>query len=167
MDVKAWVIYESIFGNTKRVAEAIGEGLAGNFDVDLFEVGSANNNPEGVDLVVVGGPTHMLSMSRPSTRRMGREQAAKQNVRPISAGPGIREWLDDLRHARGMAAATFDTGAGKMGLFSGGSAAKGAAKRLARKGYRMIARPEQFLIASDNERQFLRDGEHLAAKATH
>lgn len=61
----AFVIYESMFGNTRKVAE----GLATSAKVDLREVGAAPATIEGgVDLLVVGGPTHAFSMSRPRTR---------------------------------------------------------------------------------------------------
>jgi hypothetical protein len=157
--MKARVVYESIFGNTKEVAEAIGQGLARRYEVELVEVGSAGDTADGVDLLVVGGPTHMLSMTRPTTRRMGREMAAKQNIAPVSRGDGVREWLGGLRQSRGGMAAAFDTAVGRMGIFGGGSAAKGEAARLERKGFRLAARPEQFIIESEGDRQFLKAGE--------
>ena len=162
--MKARVVYESIFGNTKEVAEAVAEGLAGRFEVDVVEVGAASDVATGVDLLVVGGPTHMLAMSRPITRRMGTDQAVKQHITPTSQGVGVREWLGRLQASRGTMAAAFDTGAGRFGMFSGGSAAKGEATYLWRKGYRLIAKPEQFLIAAEGDRQFLKDGERERAR---
>ncbi|HLM17565.1 MAG TPA: flavodoxin family protein, partial [Acidimicrobiia bacterium] len=65
----AMVVYESMFGNTRAVAEAIADSLARHFDrVDVLEADVAPLTLDGVSLVVVGAPTHAFGMSRPSTR---------------------------------------------------------------------------------------------------
>lgn len=54
----ALVVFESMFGNTKRIAEVVARGLSERADTDLAEVGGAPAQlPEDVDLFVVGGPT--------------------------------------------------------------------------------------------------------------
>ncbi len=57
------VIYESLYGNTKAIAEAIAAGLQDGGDVilrsTLEEIDVAN-----ADLIVIGGPTHAHGMSR-------------------------------------------------------------------------------------------------------
>src|SRR5690242_12369329 len=68
--MRAVVVYESMYGNTHRIADAIGAGLEAAFDVRVVPVSHAE--PEliaDVDLVVVGGPTHVHGMSRASTRK--------------------------------------------------------------------------------------------------
>ena len=56
--MRALVIYESMFGNTQQVAQAIGEGLALILSADVVEVGHAPATvPVDVSLLVVGGPT--------------------------------------------------------------------------------------------------------------
>jgi menaquinone-dependent protoporphyrinogen IX oxidase len=108
--MRALICYESIFGNTRQIAEAIGEGLRGGCDVEVVEVGQASHATDDVDLLVVGGPTHAWSMSRDATRRGAREQAVKSHKHPVSNGVGLREWLQALRPApRGNMAAAFDT----------------------------------------------------------
>ena len=56
------VVYESIFGNTRLVAETIAEGLRSadaGVQVALLPVANATDDKVGeVDLLVVGGPTH-------------------------------------------------------------------------------------------------------------
>ncbi|MGD9739562.1 MAG: flavodoxin family protein [Bauldia sp.] len=157
--MKARVVYESVLGNTKAVAEAIASGLSELFETETVEVGAAASDAAGLDLLVVGGPTYAWSMSRPSTRKAARDQAAKQGVQPPSQGIGVREWIDGLPGGQGIKAAAFDTGSGSFGILSGGSAAKGEAKQLQRRGYRLIAGPEQFLITADRESTVLKSGE--------
>ena len=67
--MKALVVYESMYGNTRSVAEAIVEGLCETAEPRLVPVSEAKAAVhEGADLLVVGGPTHAHGMSRPSTR---------------------------------------------------------------------------------------------------
>ena len=67
--MKARIVYESIFGNTKAIAEAIATGLSAGFEIATVEGNASPPGVAGIDLIVVGAPTHVLSMSRPSTRR--------------------------------------------------------------------------------------------------
>jgi hypothetical protein len=139
----AWVIYESMFGNTREVAEAIGRGLSERVDTVIFEVGDAPQEiPPTVDLVVVGGPTHAFSMSRESTRRSAAEQGADQGA---AAHSGIREWIGDVAVHDGVHSAAFDTKVAKPHL--PGSAARAAARKMHRRGFDRIADPETFYVA--------------------
>ena len=55
---RALVIYESMFGNTRAVAEAIADGLRSRFETEIVEVrGAPVEIPDDVSLVVIGGPT--------------------------------------------------------------------------------------------------------------
>lgn len=106
--MRALVVYESMFGNTEDVAQAVMKGLLPNVTAELVEVSDAPNPlPDDVDLLVVGGPTHGFGMSRPGTRDTARRQAGDSLV---SRGPGIREWLTGLPPVRrDVVSATFDT----------------------------------------------------------
>jgi flavodoxin len=53
------VVFESMFGATEAVAEAIGKGLAVAAPVEVVNVDDAPADLTGVDLLVVGGPTHV------------------------------------------------------------------------------------------------------------
>jgi flavodoxin len=56
--MKALVVYESYFGNTEQVAQAMGEALAEQGDVAVVK--AAEVKPEqlaGLDVLVVGSPT--------------------------------------------------------------------------------------------------------------
>ena len=94
--MRGFVVYESHFGNTARIAQAVADGLKELLDVELHNV-AEGKLPEGADLLVMGGPTHAFSMSRATTRQDAVNQGAK-------ADPtiGLREWLEscprDMTH---------------------------------------------------------------------
>lgn len=140
--MRALVVYESMFGNTQLIAKSIGEGLATCIDTEVVEVGSAPQVlDEGVSLLVVGGPTHAFSMTKPATRKSAAEQATGALV---STGIGIREWLDALGGTAEVGAAAFDTRVDKPRL--PGSAARGADKRLRSNGFHRVAGPTSFYV---------------------
>jgi flavodoxin len=167
--MRALVVYESMFGNTRAVAEAVARGLATRTTVDVYEVGTAPDVVgDDVDLVVAGGPTHAFSMSRANTRR----SAVDQSETPVvSTGRGLREWIEAAGPTlRGRAVATFDTKIDKAYL--PGSAARAAHKRLRRLGCRPVAPAENFTVLGttgplgDGEvARAARWGEHLTTLA--
>ena len=56
--MKALVIYDSVFGNTEKIAQAIGNALSSQDDVEVLRV--SNVKPEqlmGLKLLIVGSPT--------------------------------------------------------------------------------------------------------------
>src|SRR5690348_5925620 len=113
MIMRAVVVYESMYGNTHQVADAIGAGLGTAFDVSVVPVSQAGPQVlAGTDLVVVGGPTHAHGMSRASTRKAAIEAAGKPvsglKVEPDALGPGLREWFGSLG-SYPVKAAAFDT----------------------------------------------------------
>lgn len=140
--MRVFMVYESMFGNTQKIAQAVADGLTPYAQVELVEVGDAAGFPDDVDLVVVGGPTHAFGLSRPDSRR----SAAKQATDPVvSRRIGLREWLAAFHPPRRLAAAVFDTRVHKP-VWLAGSAARGAAKRLRRAGCTLIATPESFFV---------------------
>jgi len=141
--MRALVVVESVFGNTREIADAVADGLSTCAQVDLVDVGDA---PEAVrsdvDLVVVGGPTHAFGMSRPSTRDDARSRAGRGQP---SRGIGIREWIARLEPVPpGLLTATFDTRIASPRL--PGSAAHAAHQRLRRLGCKMLAPSQSFWV---------------------
>jgi hypothetical protein len=153
----ALVAVESVFGNTRRIAEAVARGLAEALGetgrVRIADVSGGAGCADGVDLLVVGGPTHAFAMTRLSTRRSAAEQAGGG---ALAAEIGLREWLAALPEpAKGARAAAFDTRMDRPRL--PGSAAVGATRRLRRRGYHLVAPPETFRVTGT--RGPLREGE--------
>ncbi|MBO0715507.1 MAG: hypothetical protein J2O39_07795 [Acidimicrobiales bacterium] len=147
------IVYESLFGNTRRVAEAIASGAKEADPVAVVHTSTTSEvGPEevaGADVVIVGGPTHLLGMSRPSSRRRAfqpedKQRAAQASPAPGAAGPGVREWLETLPMARPRrSAAAFDT---RLSSPLAGGAARGIARQLRRHGYRLTAKPAGFVV---------------------
>jgi len=148
--LKAVVVYESMFGNTRVIAESVAEGLRSNHDeVAVVPVGEADPRHLGeADLVVVGGPTHAWGMSRPATRRGAPDYVRRSKgvltLEPGAAGPGVRELLASLGQVRTKAAA-FDTRVNRSPLLTG-RASKGIARELRRHGFQLVAPPESFFV---------------------
>ncbi|WP_149204639.1 flavodoxin family protein [Actinotalea subterranea] len=160
------VVYESMYGSTKAIAEAVADGLAAHGPVRLAEVSAlaatpgSKQLPADVDLVVLGGPTHAFSMSRASTRQDAVKDSPNGAV--ISAGKGLREWIEALRlPTGGLQFAAFDTKVVKPNL--PGSAAKAADKAMRALGGRPIAKPRTFKV--HGKADGLVDGEVEAARA--
>ncbi|MGV9610959.1 flavodoxin family protein [Nocardia xishanensis] len=141
--MRARVVYESMFGNTATIAEAIAQGLGIHATVEVVDVTTAAQLPEPtVDLLVVGGPTHAFGLSRPRTRR----DAATRTSAPVAVETGIREWLESaLPVPEGARAAAFGTKAAHPRRLPG-SAARGIGRRLRGLGYQLIGEPTDFLV---------------------
>ena len=158
--MKALIVYESMYGNTHAVAERIAQGLRARGEVTV--VTAAEATPQllhGVDLLVVGGPTHAHGLTTSSTRRAAHDAA----VKPGSSlqmdgsweGPGLRDWFGSTGDLGGIAAAAFDTRFNGPALFTG-RASRGITRRLRAHGAVPIEEPESFLVDRDNH---LLDGE--------
>lgn len=141
--MKALVVYESMFGNTAHVAEAIASGLRETVVVELCGVQDAPTVPaEDIDLIVAGGPTHAFSMSRTQTRTDAIAKGASEGKVDI----GLREWIEGIpRERHASALATFDTRVDKVRHLPG-SAAKSAAKAGRKHGFESYASPESFYV---------------------
>ena len=116
--MKALVVYDSVFGNTEKIARAISDGLAEKGESRLVQAAKADpTEVKGLDLFVVGAPT--------------------QGGRPT---PAVQEFLkaipsDALKNVK---TATFDTrisrgGTGKFAKIFG-FAAKRIESELKRRG---------------------------------
>lgn len=156
------VVYESMYGNTHAVAVAIAQGIGSEAEVrSVHEVGSL---PADIDLLVVGGPTHMHGLSSGMSRKMS-VSAAKEDghvsVEPSATeGAGLRAWLHSLGKASGQAAA-FDTRLDRSPHLTG-SAARGIARRLRHHGYTVAATASFFVEDAEGP---LADGELDRARA--
>ncbi len=166
--MRALVVYESIFGNTEKIARVIADGLAARMSAEAVEVGVAPKSiGEDVALLVIGGPTHAWGMSRQGSRQGAIKDATQS---PVSAGIGVRDWLGAIDKGSKTAVATFDTRFNKPRWLTG-SAARSAQKQLRRLGFRIAAPAESFFVAGstgpleDGEmKRARRWGEELAAK---
>jgi hypothetical protein len=170
--MKALVVYESMYGNTAAIGDAIATSLrARGLEVDAGLVTKIDPaQAAGVDLLVVGGPTHVHGMSSSKTREKAASDERNTFAEP-TLEPGLRDWVKELPAGAGRLAAAFDTRIDKPAVLTG-SAAKGIGRRLKGRGFRLVTDPECFLVSSENR---LLEGEvehamtwatEVAAKAT-
>ncbi|GAA4658690.1 flavodoxin family protein [Arthrobacter cryoconiti] len=148
------VVYESMFGNTRKIAEAIAEGLT---PFGVVVTANVNDPRSGeatrfADLLVLGGPTHVHGMSRSSSREEARartKDAAKSlALEPSSPGTGVREWMKSLDLVPALCAA-FDTRVDMMQILTG--AASGHIEHaLTKRGSRAVVSPMSFLVSKEN-----------------
>jgi flavodoxin len=139
--MKSLVVYESWFGNTRALADEIAGVLAQDGDVYLVSVDDPRPPLDDVDLLVVGAPTHVHGLSSRRSREGAVEQGGQGDV-----GVGVRGWIEALPDgAAGPRVAVFDTRANKPVLLVG-SAARGLARRLRKRGYTLAADPESFFV---------------------
>lgn len=144
--MRALVVYESMFGNTRDVALAIAAALERGFEVEAVEVGQAPVHLDGIDLLVAGGPTHASGMSRARSRLDAGKQAPEGLVSP---GIGLREWFDRLeRPEHPPVGAAFDTILAKPGFLRLLAwCARGIEKRMRRRGMRIASRGRHFAVS--------------------
>jgi hypothetical protein len=145
--IRALVVYESLFGDARTIAEAVTEGLSGSLPAEVVAAAEAPTEigPD-VGLLVVGGPNHALGMPRPSTRKGAVEQYDAVIPDPAT---GLHEWLEAVRPAeKGIGAAAFDTrGSGHPMLSKMDHAARTEEKLLGKLGARLVAPAEHFYVA--------------------
>ncbi|HEY5456127.1 MAG TPA: flavodoxin domain-containing protein [Acidothermaceae bacterium] len=150
--MRAIVVYESMYGNTRTVAEALGDGLRWVFDTSVVPVEKATVALiKDADLVVVGGPTHVHSMSRASTRTAAADTArAKALTLEASVeGPGLREWFTEVGAHPHAIAVAFDTRVA-MPVSVTGRAGRGIARRLRRCKFADVRDAGSFFVDKNN-----------------
>jgi flavodoxin len=136
--MNALVVYHSQFGNTRQVAEIIarvfdGAGVARTLSADRLTAAEL----EGVDLVVMGTPTHKMNLP--------------EAVRPVF------ERLP-RRSLRGTPVAAFDTSYEMSAFLARFTAAKRVDKKLRKLGGKRLVPPQTFHVEHHHEGPLL-DGE--------
>jgi flavodoxin len=122
--MKTLIVYDSVYGNTEKIAKAIGDAITG--EVRVLRVGEVNSSElKAFDLLIVGSPT-----------QGGRPTQAIQdflNKAPVSAFEGTN-------------VAAFDTRISTRLVRIFGYAAGRIAGSLKRKGGTLIVSPEGFFV---------------------
>jgi flavodoxin I len=124
--MKALIVYDSVFGNTEQIAQAIGNALGSQMGVEILRAGTVESEQlAGLKLLVVGSPT-----------QGGR------------ATPAIQDFLGRVSAdvIRGVNVAAFDTRLPTrlVGIFD--YAAGRIADSLKSKGGLLMAPPEGFVV---------------------
>lgn len=136
--MRAVIVVESLFGNTRAVADEIAAGIGDAEVLDVRDAPAALD--EDANLLVLGGPTHAFGMSRTNTRADAVRQGGSD------PGIGLRDFLGLLEVHQDLRVAVFDTRVEKVRHLPG-SAARGAAKALRHLDYPLAAQPETFYVS--------------------
>ncbi len=134
--MRALVVYDSFYGNTEKIAEAIG-GAIGGGEVKVLRAGEVGPPElENISLLVVGAPT-----------QGGR------------ATPAVKDFLGRVSKAEinGLDAAAFDTRVKSRVAKIFGYAAGRIANSLKKKGANLVVEPEGFFV--DGTKGPLSEGE--------
>lgn len=118
--MKILIVYDSLHGNTEKIARAIGDAVTG--EVKVLRAGEASP-PESFDLLIVGSPTH--------------------GGRPTQA---IQNFTKRVPALNGTPVAAFDTrfSTKLVGIF--GYAAGRIANTLKGRGGNLVVPPEGFFV---------------------
>ena len=133
--MKVLIIYDSGFGNTEQIAQAIGNALGSQEDVEILRVG--NVKPEqltGLKLLIVGSPT-----------RGFRPTPAISNLLksiPKNGLKGVKVAAFDTR----LSTSDIESSAFRFLVKTGGYAAKRIVDRLKKSGGDLIMPPEGFFV---------------------
>jgi flavodoxin len=139
---KVLVIYDSVFGNTEKIAQAIAAALG----TQAMPVSQAEADQlRGLDLLVVGSPTRKFSPTEGISKLL--------NGLPKNHLAGARVAAFDTR----IDLETIDSKVFRFVVDKGGYAAKTIAKSLEKKGGQLAAPGEGFYVTG--EQGPLKDGE--------
>jgi flavodoxin len=144
--MKVLIVYDSYFGNTEKVAQAIGDAFRPQAEVEVLRV--AVVKPEqlaGLDVLIVGSPTRAFSATPPVKQFLGSI--------PRDSLDGVKVAAFDTRIA------VEETGPRFLALLVlvFGYAAEPIANRLQRKGGELGAAPAGFIV--EGSEGPLREGE--------
>jgi hypothetical protein len=139
--MNAVVVYESLWGNTAAIANAIAEGIGPGARA-LSTAGATPAVVAGVDLLVAGAPVLGFKLPTDAMRESIRTNPGKAPHPADLSHPPMRSWLEALVPGHGRAAA-FDTRV--RGPF--GKAAPAIIEALERAGYQSVADPRGFTVA--------------------
>lgn len=140
------IVYDSVFGNTEKIAHAIGNSFEAKENVETVRANQLKPGQlNGVALLIVGSPTRAFSPTK----------SIKTFLRKIPS-----------KSLKGVRVAAFDTRIDPVDVDSPvldffikifGYAAKPIADKLRKKGGRLVAQPEGFIVKGSEGP--LKDGE--------
>jgi flavodoxin I len=133
--MKTLIIYDSVYGNTEKIARAIGRGFESPDEVELIQAGDARPwRWSGLSFLVIGSPTQRFNSTRPVHDLL-------KSI-PRDGLKGIRVAAFDTRLSLG----DIELGVERLAVKTGGYAARGIARSLQKHGASLVVPPEGFIV---------------------
>ena len=152
--MKCLILYDSQFGNTEKIAQAIGRGLEESYEVTMLQVSQAGASQlTGFDLVVAGSPTQGFRATKASS--------ALLKALPKNVFKGVKVTAFDTRFTEQKIKESARFLPALVKMF--GYAAEPLAEQLVSKGGQLIVPSEGFFVG-DTEGPLL-EGELERAEA--
>ena len=134
--MKVLIVYDSVFGNTEKIAQVIGNAMGSQAEVNILRVGNVKQeNLRGLDVLIVGSPTRAF-------------KPTKEIINFLNGFP--------KNGLKGVKVAAFDTRFTMSAIEESrvlpflvrlfGYAAKPISNRLKKKGGELIIPPERFFV---------------------
>lgn len=134
--MKVLIVYDSVFGNTEKIAQVIGNAMGSQAEVNILRVGNVKQeNLRGLDMLIVGSPTRAF-------------KPTKEIINFLNGFP--------KNGLKGVKVAAFDTRFTMSAIEESrvlpflvrlfGYAAKPISNRLEKKGGELIIPPEGFFV---------------------
>lgn len=134
--MKVLIVYDSVFGNTEKIAQVIGNAMGSQAEVNILRVGNVKQeNLRGLDVLIVGSPTRAF-------------KPTKEIINFLNGFP--------KNGLKGVKVAAFDTRFTMSAIEESrvlpflvrlfGYAAKPISNRLEKKGGELIIPPEGFFV---------------------
>jgi len=134
--MKVLIVYDSVFGNTEKIAQVIGNAMGSQAEVNILRVGNVKQeNLRGLDVLIVGSPTRAF-------------KPTKEIINFLNGFP--------KNGLKGVKVAAFDTRFTMSAIEESrvlpflvrlfGYAAKPISNRLKKKGGELIISPEGFFV---------------------
>ena len=134
--MKVLIVYDSVFGNTEKIAQVIGNAMGSQAEVNILRVGNVKQeNLRGLDMLIVGSPTRAF-------------KPTKEIINFLNGFP--------KNGLKGVKVAAFDTRFTMSAIEESrvlpflvrlfGYAAKPISNRLKKKGGELIISPEGFFV---------------------
>ena len=140
--MSALVVVETYFGNTRHIGDVVAHHLrSAGIEISVVAVEEAPTQLDrGIELLVVGAPTHNLGLSTEESRRTASAQIGQPTPRI-----GVREWAGRVAQPSVPPfVALFATRTGHPWM--AGSAAAQASVLFARNGFPVMAARETFWV---------------------
>ena len=134
--MKVLIVYDSVFGNTEKIAQVIGNAMGSQAEVNILRVGNVKQeNLRGLDVLIVGSPTRAFKPTKEIINFL--------NGFPKNGLKGVKVAAFDTRFTM---SAIEESRVLPFFVRLFGYAAKPISNRLKKKGGELIIPPEGFFV---------------------